>query len=89
MSEYNEYSLYRQELIRLYNFIGNLSNELDEKYSSCDVLIPFIIGSYIEIIITGNYVRCSNRIKLISDKTSKFGKMIVDFFHNFVMSVID
>jgi len=53
------------------------------------VTIPFIIGSYIEIIITGNYVRCSNRIKLISDKTSKFGKMIVDFFHNFVMSVID
>jgi hypothetical protein len=48
MSEYNEYSLYRQEVIRLYNFIGNLSNKLDEKYSYYDVLIPFIIGSPME-----------------------------------------
>lgn len=60
MSEYNEYSLYRQEVIRLYNFIGNLSNELDEKYSSCDVLIPFIIGSPMEDALAKSHTSFDN-----------------------------
>lgn len=48
MSEYNEYPLYRQEVSRLYEFIGNLENELYEKHCSKEILIPFIIGSPME-----------------------------------------
>jgi len=54
------------------------------------ITIPFIIGYYIELLITGDYVRCSNRIKLILDKASIFGKMIGDFwYYSFYMSVED
>lgn len=60
MSEYNDYSLYRQEVFRLHKFIGNLSNELDEKYSYSDILIPFIIGSPMEDALAKSHTTFEN-----------------------------
>jgi len=60
MSEYNEYSLYRQEVIRLYNFISNLIDEYAEKYSFSDVLIPFIIGSSMEDVLSKSHTTFDN-----------------------------
>lgn len=48
MSEYSNYPLYKQEVIRLQQFIENLSDELVEKSNSKDILIPFLIGSPME-----------------------------------------
>jgi hypothetical protein len=48
MSEYNNYELYKFEVIRLYNFIKNLNIDIIKKYNDKEILIPFIIGSPME-----------------------------------------
>lgn len=60
MSEYNDYSLYRQEVFRLHKFINNLIDEVDEKYSSHDILIPFIIGSPMEDALAKSHTTYDN-----------------------------
>lgn len=76
MSEYNEYTLYRQEVLRLYDFIDNLSNELDEKYSSKDILIPFIIGSPMEDALAKSNTSIENIFQ--------YSQLFPNYINNFI-----
>lgn len=76
MSEYNEYSLYRQEVLRLYEFIGNLTDELDKKYSSKDILIPFIIGSPMEDSLAKSHTAIENIFQ--------YSQLFPNYINNFI-----
>lgn len=76
MSEYNEYSLYRQEVSRLNEFIGNLTDELNEKYSSKDILIPFIIGSPMEDALAKSHT--------VIDNIFQYCQLFPNYINNFI-----
>lgn len=48
MSEYNNYTHYRNETNRLFRFISALKLEINEKYLDNKILIPLVIGSSME-----------------------------------------
>lgn len=76
MSEYNEYSLYRQEVFRLYEFIENLVDELDEKHSSKNILIPFIIGSPMEDSLAKSHT--------VIDNIFQYSQLFPNYINNFI-----
>lgn len=77
MSEYNEYSLYRQEVYRLYEFIGNLVDELDEKHCSKNILIPFIIGSPMEDSLSKSHTDFDNIFQ--------YCQLFPNYINNFIL----
>lgn len=79
MSEYNDYSLYRKEVKKLYEFIKDLPNEISNNHSSKDTLIPFIIGSSMEDMLLKSHTSKEN----IFQYSQLFPNYINDFIsHN-------
>lgn len=76
MSEYNEYPLYRQEVIRLNEFIKNLTFELEHKYNLNNILIPFIIGSSMEDSLANSHTTIENIFQ--------YSQLFPNYINNFI-----
>lgn len=76
MSEYNEYSLYRQEVLRLYEFIENLRLKLNEKCEFKEILIPFIIGSPMEDSLAKSHTTFDNIFQ--------YSQLFPNYINNFI-----
>jgi hypothetical protein len=76
MSEYNEYIVYRQEVLRLYKFIDDLADELDIKHNSKDILVPFIIGSPMEDSLSKSYTSIENIFQ--------YSQLFPNYINNFI-----
>jgi hypothetical protein len=61
MSEYNNYFKYREEVVRLYQFMSKLHYDITNgKYSDTKLLIPIILGSTMEDSIQKSYSPITN-----------------------------
>lgn len=79
MSEYNDYNHFRKEVKRLYEFIYNLPNEINEQNDNgVQILIPFIIGSPME-----DSLAKSNTSK---DNYFQFRQLFPNYINNFIQS---
>ena len=79
MSEYNNYEHYRNEVKRLYQFIDNLPDLIEEKNSNGDkILIPFIIGSPME-----DSLAKSNSSK---ENYFQFRQLFPNYINNFIQT---
>lgn len=76
MSEYNEYSLYRQESLKLNKFINNLNNKLEENHNNKEILIPFIIGSTMEDSLAKSQTTIENIFQ--------YSQLFPNYINNFI-----
>ena len=74
MSEYNEYSLYRQEVTRLYEFIENL--KLNDKCEYKEIKISFIIGSPMEYSLAKSHTTFDNIFQ--------YSQLFPNYINNFI-----
>lgn len=79
MSEYNDYDHYRDEIKRLYKFIDNLPNIIEEKNNNGEeIFIPFIVGSPME-----DSLAKSNTSK---ENFFQFRQLFPNYIKNFIQS---
>ena len=79
MSEYNEYKHYRNEVLRLFNFIDDLSDEIEKMHK--DILIPFIIGSSMEDALAKSNTSEENYFQ--------FRQLFPNYIHNFIQNNLE
>jgi len=78
MSEYNNYKLYRREVVKLNEFMNELFVDIIEKHSDKDVLVPLIIGSVME-----DFIIKSNTS---SDNYFQYRQLFPNYINNFIKS---
>jgi len=78
MSEYNNYNLYRKEVVKLYKFIDKLQLQIELKHNDNDILIPLIIGSSME----DSLIKFNTSIENIF----QFRQLFPNYINNFIKS---
>lgn len=76
MSEYNDYSHFRNESIKMYKFIDSLPDKIEKNHLDEDILIPFIIGSPMEDALSKSNSREENLFQ--------YTQLFPNYINNFI-----
>ncbi len=78
LSEYNDYKHYRNEVVRLNQFIEELTLDIMKNHSDKEILIPFIIGSSMEDSIYNSNTNKNNYFQI--------SQLFPNYINNFIQS---